>query len=316
MYKYLVIGKKTNYCIILTVFLYCFLLYAQPLFAKTITESLTVSPIINTVVLKPDQITQFPLTVTNNADIALGIHMNISGFDENDQTGIALFQGKDSPMIGWTKAAPTDTVIAPNEKATIIVRIKPPKYLKQGGYYATIFLTPFIAKPQNALGPIILSRIGILVLGTYGTINYENLSQKVQVTHFSVDSLLQNQPTTSVYFTVRNTYFAYFTAKPSLTLSPLFGKTIQYQLDEKHILPTKSKVWHTSIMIPSLFMVYKAQLATSVGQGHYIYSNTFFLVAPEVITVLCVLCLLLCIILFILLRKRLVKSGRLLIKGR
>jgi len=314
MYKYLVIGKNINLCIISLLFL-SGSFFVPKAFAKTITQSLSVSPVINEVTLTPGKKTTFPLTITNNADIPLGVRMSVSGFDEN-HTGIQIFQQNDSPMIGWTNITPATTVIDPHQNQTLDVQITPPKNLSDGGYYATIFLTPFIAKPQDALGPIILTRVGILVLATSGPMNYHNLAQKVQINNFSIASVWKNQPATTVQFTVKNTYFAHFSAKPFLTLTPLFGKPQQYTLDEKHILPTKSKQWQTGIMIPPSWMIYKAHLAVSVGQGNYLYANTFFIVAPAGLFIRLICSFIFFILLIILLRKRLHKTIHIVLKGK
>lgn len=309
MYKYIAMSKNIKYSITFLMFLFAFA-GTKPVFAKDIEQAMTISPIVQDVSLTPGQPTSYTLTITNTADLPLGIHADVTGFTEDTITGVAHFASTDSPMIDWTTLSTQDLTLSPHSSQQITVTITPPYTINIGGYYTAIFFTPFISKPDHG-GPIVLSRIGALILGTYGDISYENLSKKVAINDFS---LQQRDALLTTTFTVSNHYFTHFTAKPFLILKPLWGKPTTYPLSEKHILPSKTKLWSEPVA-KNTFFIGQAVLNVSVGQGNYATASTFVVILPWQ-PILVISSLLILFIITILLRKRLMKSFTIILKGR
>lgn len=252
------------------------LIYRGEVFAAP--ESLQVSPAIENITITPGITTSYSLTITNTADRPLGIHADATGFPTpEDGKEDSVMQ---SPLISWISIDPVDTIFAPQEEKTITITITPPSTIKKGGYYAAIFLTPFISKQQQPNIPLILTRVGTLLLAQYGDTDYTNLKEKAVVKDFSFDKIIAEKTPFAFNFTVKNAYFTHFTAKPYVTITPLFGKSQTIPLSEKHILPGKSKVWNDSLRPHDFSFFYTVHLAVSVGSGNYISADTWFVVIP------------------------------------
>ncbi len=173
-------------------------------------QSLRVSPIINDLQLQSGKPTSFALTIQNLSSNPVGIHINISGYDETG--GTSVFEQKPSQMINWTSLSQQDLLIAPYDEKKITVTIAPPATLPPSGYYETIFLTPIIHQELLPNAPIVLSRVGVLVLGTIGTLNYDDLAKKVTISNFSPNAKLLNNFPNAISFSVNNHYFTHFDA--------------------------------------------------------------------------------------------------------
>ncbi len=281
---------------------------ARPSFAKEIQQAMTITPIVKDIELHPGQTTSYTIVISNTADLPLGIHTDVTGFNESDE-GTETFSTTDSPLSHWTRVSDQDITLDPHTSRQITVTATPPSSLQKGGYYTALFFTPFISKP-NAPGPIVLSRVGALIFGTYGDINYQDLAKKVKVAHFGVSN---HNTQTQIDFSVNNLYFTHFTAKPFLTLQPIFGEEQKYQLSEKHILPSHTKNWEETIPSHAIF-IGKAILAVSVGQGNYVYTTTPLILLPWSI-IFTILCLVILFIITTIFRQRIIKAIRILMKG-
>ncbi len=281
----------------------CFLLLASPTDAQAVPrQSLRVSPIINDLKLTPGKPTTFSLTVENISQNPVGIHAEITG---NDVLGDALLdEQKPSAMVGWTSLSTNDLVLGGKEKKTITVTIDPPINSVQNGYYETIFLTPILHQQKDANSPIILSRIGVLVLGTIGNLNDNDLAKKVTITDVTPSEKLLNTFPTDTSFTVANNYFSHFDAKPFITITPLFANSQTVLLSDKHVLPGSVRIWHYQPTVSKNHIFYQMHLAVSVGGGKQIFADTWFVVLPYQPVVLS-------LVIFILLYKGITKRKRL-----
>lgn len=285
-------------------------IYRGPVWAKD--EAMQISPAIEEISISPGTPTSYQLTITNTADIPLGLHADVTTFQTPDEGHEDVLTP--SPLITWTKVDPIDTIIDAHQQQSLTVTITPPKDLKTGGYYAGVFLTPFITKAKIPNTPIVLTRVGTLLLAQYGTTDYSHLKEKAKITDFSFTKPVFEQSPFSFNFTVRNAYFTHFTGKPFLTLTPLFGKSQRVQFEEKHILPGKSKVWAEQITPQKTALLYKATLAVSVGGGNYISKDTYVVMIPGLHYILIAI-----ILLFLLLvatyHKRMTKALVILLRG-
>lgn len=313
----------TKQLTILIVFLFLAsysLLHASIVKAQTIPlQSLRITPIISDLQLTPGKTTTFPLTIQNLSRDPVGIHIDISGYDQIGE--VPLIQQKPSAIINWTQLSKTDILLAPKSKQTITVTITPPASLGASGYYETLFLSPIVNQDVTPNSPIILSRVGSLVLGTIGKLNYDDLAKKVAITDFTPGNTILNSFPKSLSFTIANHYFTHFDAKPFLTITPLFGKAQTILLPDKHVLPNSARIWQYQPRsyrgqpsIPKDRLFYHMHLAVSVGNGKKVIADTWFVVIPYK-TFLVVLALALVLYFAYFKRKRLKKFITILLHG-
>ncbi|SRR5258706_8095567 len=242
------------------------------------SESIRVAPVIEELSIAPGKTTTYSLNISNSSAQPIGIHADITNFEtSNEDTSTTSYS---SPLISWTSVSPSDIIIPSNETKSINVTILPPSEIKKGGYYAGIFLTPFVDKEKVPNAPIILTRIGTLILAQYGETDYANLKEKAQIKNFSFNKLIFENSPFDFHFTVTNSYFTHFNAKPFITVATLFGKSEMLAVSEKNILPGKSKTWNESITSKLFSPIYIVHLAVSVGGGNFITSDSYIVVIP------------------------------------
>jgi len=289
-----------------------FLFFPAQTNAQSLQQSISISPIINDLQLTPGKKTTFTITIKNNNSTSIGIHAETTGYDITG--GASLFEQTQSPMTNWTTLSQEDLLLDKNQLKTIYVTINTPNNIKQSGYYETIFLTPIAHQQEVANSPIILSRFGVLVLGTVGKLNYNDLAKKVSVSDITPTFTILNTFPSTISFTVANNYFTHFDAKPFITITPLFANSQTTLLIDKHVLPGSKRVWQYTPMIARNHIFYQIHLAVSVGGGKQIYRDTWFVVLPyrSFLLVITVFTLLYIIITK---RKRLGKFVAILIKG-
>ena len=286
MKSYLLIRHLLT-CILLILFIYT----ALPAkgFAQSVPQQfLDVSPAIQNLHLTPGEKTTYPLTITNKGDKPVGFHIDITGIDPTADS-IQNYSLLSSPFLSWISITPTDLIVPPHEKKQFSVSITTPQNAKPSGYYATLFLTPFISNPLKASGPLILERIGTLLLTTVGNLDYNNLARKVHITDFSYSPK-------QIAFTVKNNYFTHFTAKPFLDFTSTLDKEKRLFPEEKHILPGSSRTWTVPIHAPWYTIYSQVMLRISVGDGQQITSQITYinyLLLMEVVLGVCFMLLIL-----------------------
>lgn len=287
--------------------------FVQESHAQTVPlQSIRVTPVINDLQLIPGKTTTFKITVENISNNPLGIHAEINGNDVLGDTPDT--SQKTSAMVNWTTLSKTDLLLGEKEIKSFTVKIKTPDNIGNSGYYETIFLTPIVNQQQTPSSPIILSRIGILVLGTIGNLNYDDLAKKVTVQNLNPSLHILDTFPQQISFTVSNNYFSHFDAKPFLTLTPLFGNPHTTLLEDKHVLPGSERIWYYEPAIEKSRIFYQLHLAVSVGGGKQIFANTWFIVLPYKSVLLLLICIVLLYILVIK-RKRLKKFIEILLRG-
>lgn len=293
------------------------LLFPRTAHAQTdtkLTSILSVSPVVIETSLNKGKNQTFEIQVKNLLPEPLGITASTEEFLAQDEENIPGTNENNS-LVALSTVSPAQTIIDPQQTKTLVLTIKTPKSLKKGGYYEAIFLTPFFSKPINTSPPTILTKIGVLVLGTNGVINYKDLENKTSINEFFFDRLIYSNRQIDTVFKVSNSYFTHFNSKPFLTISPLLGKKQTYELTDKKILPGKIRTWNEPIRLGSSSFFNKATLAVSVGQGNFIYKDSFFLILP-VKQILLLTSLVFVILIIKFRRKQIKKAFEILFKGK
>jgi hypothetical protein len=311
--------NKTILLKINSIFFFCVIATSYQLLIPTIAnaqtvplQSMKVTPIINDLHLTPGEKTTIPLTIQNLSSDPIGIHTQLSGYDQIGE--VPVVQQKPSAIIIWTHLSKTDILVPPHSQKVITVTIIPLAHLSPSGYYETIFLTPIVNQEVVPGHPIILSRIGVLILGTIGTLDYNDLAGKVGVTDFSPSHTLVDAFPKAISFAVDNYYFTHFDAKPFLTITPLFGKAQTTLLPDKHVLPGSARVWQyqPQSLMPDIF--YSMHLAVAVGGGKQVVKDTWFFVLPYNLILLVVVIIFILFIIFFR-PKRIGRAIKILFKG-
>lgn len=243
-------------------------------------QSLKVTPIINDLKLTPGKTMTFDLTIQNLSKNPIGIHADISGYDQIGEK--PLYEQKPSAIINWTRLSRQDLLLPPHSSQSITVTITPPAHLPPSGYYETIFLTPIVNQEFIPGSPIILSRVGTLILATTGNPNYDDMAKKVSVSNISPSYTIVNAFPKTVSFSVANNYFTHVDAKPFLTITPLFGKPQTVLLPDKHVLPGSERIWQYQPSTHFSNVFYQIHLAVSVGNGKQVIADTWFIALPYI----------------------------------
>lgn len=182
--------------------------------------------------------------------------------------------------------------------------IKTPSTIPVGGYYGLLFFQPVL---QNAPTQTtrVSTKVGVLMLGNLGV--QDAKSKKAEVLTFTPPLLSQNG-TVPFILRVKNISLNFFTAKPIITIKPIFTPTQEVKtiyLEEKLIFPASIRRWTDTQTIHNLSPnLYKLQLAVSTGNGQQIITERYIVVLPVMYILLAIGSMLLIIFLI-------VKRGRL-----
>lgn len=283
---------------------------APPVTARenTAKQILRVSPVILKITLSPGKKVLYKIKVDNLLDSPLPIRATVSGFDASDEEyGIKISKSSDiSPLVNWVKIESPEAIIPAKQSQEFQAEISVPDKIPVGGYYAVIFFSPVL--PDKQIG----AKVGVVALANIGVA--PELKNKAEIVGFSFDKKLYQKSPVSTVIRVKNTSLNYFSAKPTLTIKPLFGRAKIFELEEKTILPGKIRRWQRVFDLENLYHgVYTAQLAISLEKGDFIYSQTYFFGFPLYPAIVVILTAGL-IIYGLLFRKRVAKALRLLLQ--
>ncbi len=257
----------------LIIFLFPSTVLAQE--SPSFTQMIRVSPVILKVALIPGTIQNHQIKVENLLNAPIPIWASVEGFDASDEEyGISPLPADQtvSPLVGWTTLSDSDVILPSKSSRTFNVKITIPGKVPVGGYYAVIFFTPLIpGSPVN-------SKVGVLALANIGVGDQKN---QADVVTFSFDHNIYEKGPVGTTIRVKNTSLNYFTAKPTLTIKPLFGQTETFELSEKTILPGKIRRWQESFDLGQMNGgIYTARLAVSLERGNYVYTQSYFFGFP------------------------------------
>lgn len=281
------------------------ILYSKPVFAEQKQVSiLRISPIILNISLSPGKIYQYEVTLENLLNIPLPLKAELDRFDSSDEEGGYNFtNNNDSPLVSWTSIDPQEFIILPQSKKTTNVTIKIPDKIPVGGYYAMIFFQPVFPNLQNYPTQI-QAKIGLPILANIGVA--PSKGPRGEILNFSFDKFLYEKGPINLILRVKNTSLYHFSAKPFLILKPFLGKEEKQEIEEKIILPGKTRRWNNSIAFNKIGL-YQATMAVSTGSGDQILQNSYFIYFPLIKTVILITCI--AFILFIISKRKRFKKA-------
>lgn len=277
-------------------------------------QVLRVSPIIINVPLSPGKTYIHDITVENMTNAPLPLRASLSDFQTTGEEGGYVFaETHTNPLLSWISLSDTDSILSPKEKKTIVATITTPKTIPLGGYYGMLF---FEVVPQIGLTDTtrIVPKIGVLMLANVGVPDPN--AKKAEILTYST-GLFHETNDLPLLLRVKNVSLHYFTAKPILTISPLFNYTkaqdnTQY-LEEKIVFQGNVRRWEDQITLQDAKPnIYKAHLVLSTGNGQFITEDKYFVIFPFMNAAVGIL-IFSVILLIIIKRKRLGNTFRALI---
>ena len=259
---------------LLTLIIFIFPISASAEEKPTLKQMIRVSPVILKVKLEPGTTQNYQIKVENLLDTPLPLKASVEGFDASDEEyGVTVSdQPKASPLMDWINLDEKDAILPAKTERDFNIKIAVPSSVPIGGYYAMIFFTPVFPNVP------VSSKIGVLALANIGVQEQKN---QAEIATFNFDKTLYEKGSIQTTIRVKNTSLNYFTAKPTLTIKPLFGDEKTFELEEKTILPGKIRRWQRAFDLGNLYGgIYTAKLAVSLENGDYIYSTTHFIGFP------------------------------------
>lgn len=294
----------SKYIIILTFI--SFFLVPPPVLGqeKSFQKLIRVTPIILNMTLEKGQEKVYEVKVDNLLTSPMGIRVNIESLNASDEeTGMqfAIPQEKDS-FSSKLQVSEDNFILQEKKSRTLKITVKTPQKIKDGGYQAVIFLTPFFNKPVEKLSPTVSSRIGILVLANVGKPKDVPAKQKAEIVEFGFKEVFEKGPA-DLILRVKNIFPFIISSKARVRVTSLFEKEKVIELGDKRILPGKIRKWQQEVKLSP--GIYKATVELSLYQGQILYKDTYFALLPIKTTPFFVILALSLLLIF---RKRLKKA--------
>ncbi len=243
---------------------------------STIKPFIRVSPVILNIILSPGKTYQYDIKVGNLLNSPLPLRAALDNFEPSDEDAGGKIET--SPLLSWITYDPKDMIIPAGEEKIIHLSVSIPKTVPIGGYYATFFLEPVLPFQEARQTPSVQAKIAVLLLANIGV---PGLSHQAEITDFSFEKFIYKKNPLDVTFRVKNLSLYHFSAKPFVTIKPLFGAEKKFEIEEKIVLPGKLRTWKKQLELSDYWHgLYTATLAVSTGNGHQIKRTAYFIGFP------------------------------------
>lgn len=252
-----------------------------PTSAHAQQQTLKVSPVIINVTLSPGKTYTQPVAIENLSDSPLPLRTALSDFMTGGEEGGYVFaETKSNPLLSWIKLDETEFILNPKEKKELQMMITTPDAIPVGGYYGVLFFEP-VAQGDQSSSTKVNAKVGVLMLANIGVPDPN--AKKAEILTYETD-FLHADGNISVLLRVKNTSLNFFSAKPTVHITPLLPveTTIrEYPLEEKIIFPGNIRRWEEAATIQSLPPnIYKATVNISTGNGQVISAEKYLIVLP------------------------------------
>ncbi|MFC1646975.1 hypothetical protein ACFL1A_01695 [Patescibacteria group bacterium] len=250
--------------------------------SESIPQTLRVSPLIIPIELSPGKTIKQTITLENLTANPIPIQATIEGFDASDEEGGYSFESTEaaSPLITWSQVSPSDFIIDAQSKRQVELTIQTPSVIPPGGYYALAFFTA-LNRIDKARSPVVIPKIGVLMLGSLGIEEDLTADQKAQIVTFKSDKFIYEKSPINLILRTKNSSMNWFTVKPFLSINRIFPKKLfDEEIPEKVILPGKIRRWNHTFDTNLSPNIYKANMAVSIGKGEFVTKTIYFVVFP------------------------------------
>ncbi len=238
------------------------------------TTSLSIHPSIISLSLSPGKTSTTVLSIENNGEVPLPIRLRFEPLSTLSDSSVKPLQS-----IGSWITISNPTLLLPAQKEVEVdIKISLPKTIPLGGYYGMLYVEQLSPTQTNA-GSLILTKMGVLILGSVGVqdvpLNSIELQKPILATPISETNTLP------LSFIVKSTALNHISAKPYLMIHPLFKKTEAVQLEEKLVFPGTKRAWNTSFTVQNTTaLYYSADLFVSIGNGLSQKKSFSFVIFP------------------------------------
>ncbi|MCX6732602.1 MAG: hypothetical protein NTV98_03625 [Candidatus Roizmanbacteria bacterium] len=204
------------------------------------STSLSVHPSIINLSLSPGKTSNTILSITNNGDLPLPVRLRFEPLVLENSTPL-------QSIGSWISVSNSSLLIPAKKEAIVNIKIELPKTIPLGGYYGMLYVEPFYSAGQSKSGSLVLTKMGVLILGSVGVQDVPLNSIELQKP--SLSSWVSETSTLNLSFNVKNTALNHISAKPYLRIYPLFGKTEVIELDERLVFPGTERGWKTPFTV-------------------------------------------------------------------
>ncbi|MBI1863167.1 hypothetical protein HYS00_03535 [Candidatus Microgenomates bacterium] len=239
--------------------------------ADTPKGMFSVSPVIFNISLSPGKTFTYQIRLKNLLSSPLPMRAEMDPAVDGEAADGA------TSIAGWTTISDADMIIPAHGEKTIQLHIQTPTKIPLGGYYGTLFLQPVM--PMNAgVNQYVQARAGVVILASVGV---PDLSARAEVLSVGLAKSSSGSNKRDLTFAVKDQSLYHFSAKPQLVVKPLIGSVRKFDINEKIILPGKTRTWEEAIRWPYHTMnIYDVKLLVSVGNGNQIVAATRYYDIP------------------------------------
>ena len=248
-------------------------------------SSLSIRPSIISLSLSPGKTSHTPLSIINNGVSPLPIRLRFEPLSTLSDTSVRPLQS----IERWISLSSSSLLIPSQQEKIIDVQIALPKTISLGGYYGMIYVEQ-LAPSQTSSGSVVLTKMGVLVLGSVGV--QEVPLNSIEIQKLTLANSISETSTLQLSFDVKNAALNHISAKSYLKIHPLLGKEETVQLDEKLVFPGTKRGWNTSFSVQKdRQLYYAADLYVSIGNGLTQKKSFSFVIFPVQQAIILVLCI-------------------------
>jgi len=268
--------------------------------------SLSIRPSIISLFLSPGKTTNTALSIINNSDRPLPVRLTFEPLTLTDSSDTVKSIGS------WISLSNNSLLIPAQKETSVNIKITLPKTIPLGGYYGMLYVEQ-LSPTQNSSGSLILTKMGVLILGSVGVQDVPLNSIELQ--NPTLTSIVSESNIIPLSLQVKNTALNHISAKPYLNVHPLFEKTETIQLEEKLVFPGTKRNWATSFTVKNDHQFYyTADLYVSIGNGLSQKKSFSFIIFPVKQAIILVLCIALGVSI-LRKRKQIKKAFEIMIRG-
>lgn len=295
--------KLFKILICFTLLLFFFIGFNKSLAASN--EGLTISPPISDLSLKPGDISEQTIRLTNPTDKLMEVYPQVQNFRAQGEGGEPDFYAASNDdskfsLGSWIKFSQTKLALTPEQVIEFKYRISVPEGAEPGGHYGAIFFATEPPKSNAGSNQVsVISAIGSLVLvRTPGEIN-----ENGKLTDFSANKFYFNRP---ILFTTRiqNSGNIHFKPKGQIVVKNWQGKSVEsidFNSVSGNVLPDSTRKFEEKWQPNKwTFGYFSANLALSYGENNQTFQGklTFWIIPYWLIISLAVILVVLIIIIW------------------
>jgi len=252
------------------------------LYAQTET-TISVSPAILDLIIKPGETTQVILTIRNGGGFALPVSVSPKSLLLEEEEITNKESRKASDASSWIKLDNAEFLLAENETKKVSVGISVPKEASPGGHYAQLSVRGLsLEQSQDTGASIVIPEVAVTVLVTVPgevttSVGFEKKDKLFPL-------FLTPGADFKKSFTVINNGNIHDMITPSLVIEKSGIELYRQKLSSRVVLPHTKKVFKEILQMPRDYGVYKAyiELQYANGQKTITTDKEVLLIAPKV----------------------------------